>query len=172
MTDLIRSGSDTRSMSSTVPPPSEGSRMPQSIRSVVDLPSPLGPRKPYTPPARTRRSRWSPATRFPKRRVSWRVTTAQPSSDIGVRGQPGLEQAVRIVDLDLDAEDEGDPLLLGLDVARGELGLRADLDEAPREDAVGERVHAQRGRVTDLEPAHLRLRHVGAQPYVLRVDEG
>src|SRR3970040_542503 len=153
MTDLIRSGSDTRSMSSTVPPPSEGSRMPQSIRSVVDLPAPLGPRKPYSSPARTRRSRWSTATRFPKRRVSWRVTTAQPSSDIGVGGQPGLGQAVRGVDLDLDAEDEVTPRFLGLHMPGGNPRLGADLDEPPGEDAVGESVHAQRGRVTDLEPA-------------------
>src|SRR5713101_5041971 len=172
MTDLIRSGSATRSMPKTVPPPSEGSRRPQSMRSVVDLPAPFGPRKPYSSPARTRRSRWSTATRLPKRRVSWRVTTAQPSFDIGVRGQPRLEQAVRVIDLDLDAEDEVDALLLGLDVTRGELRLGGDLDEAAGEDAVGEGVHAQRGRVADLEPPHLRLRHVGAQPRVLRVDEG
>src|SRR6266498_1649860 len=131
ITDLMRSGSRVRSMSSTVPVPSVGARSPQSMRSVVVFPEPLGPRKPYSSPARTRRLRWSTATRLPKRRVSSRVSTAYASSDIGVGRQPGFEQAVRVVDLDLDAEDEGDPLLLGLDVARGELGFRADLDETP-----------------------------------------
>src|SRR5712692_10539436 len=157
MTDLIRSGSATRSMPKTVPPPSEGSRRPQSMRSVVDLPAPFGPRKPYSSPARTRRSRWSTATRLPKRRVSWRVTTAQPSSDIGVRGQPRLEQAVRVVDLDLDAEDEVDALLLGLDVARGELRLGRDLDQPAREDAIGKGIHAEPGPIADLETSHLGL---------------
>ncbi len=56
--------------------PSVGARSPQSMRSVVVFPEPLGPRKPYSSPARTRRSSRSTATRLPKRRVSPWVTTA------------------------------------------------------------------------------------------------
>src|SRR5207249_11459884 len=36
--------------------PSVGSRIPQSIRSVVDFPAPLGPRKPYSSPPLDRKS--------------------------------------------------------------------------------------------------------------------
>ena len=49
---------------------------PHSIRSVVDFPAPFGPRKPYSSPARTRRSRWSTAMNAPKRLVSPFVRTA------------------------------------------------------------------------------------------------
>src|SRR5262249_15308742 len=76
---LMRSGAARRSKPSTRPPPSVGSRMPQSIRSVVVLPEPLGPRKPYSSPASTRRSTWSTAVNRPKRLVRPSVRTAGAS---------------------------------------------------------------------------------------------
>src|SRR5262249_47020997 len=76
MDDLIRSGSVPRSKPRTRPPPSDGSRMPQSIRRVVVLPEPFGPRKPYSSPAWTTRSTWSTAVNAPNRLVSRWVTTA------------------------------------------------------------------------------------------------
>src|SRR5437773_463244 len=57
-------------------PTAVGSRIPHSMRSVVDFPAPLGARKPYSSPRRTRRSRRSTATIRPKRFVSPWVTTA------------------------------------------------------------------------------------------------
>src|SRR2546430_13731422 len=80
MAALTRSGSRRRSIPSTRPSPSVGSRIPHSMRSVVDFPAPLGPRNPYSSPRRTRRSRRSTATTLPKRRESPRVTTAYWSS--------------------------------------------------------------------------------------------
>src|SRR3954447_13548141 len=55
--------------------PALGRTRPSSIRSVVVLPAPLGPRKPYTSPRRTVRSTASTAVRGPKVLVSRRVLT-------------------------------------------------------------------------------------------------
>ena len=50
--------------------PEVGNTSPSSIRIVVVLPEPFGPRKPYTDPAGTARSRESTAVAAPKRLVS------------------------------------------------------------------------------------------------------
>src|SRR4051812_7014433 len=91
----------------TAPPP-VGATRPSSMRSVVDLPAPFGPRKPVTAPARTSKLRSSTATTSPKRLLSpwisiaaihlspWRFRClelsagrAPISSAVGrVRGQP------------------------------------------------------------------------------------
>src|SRR3989338_9152195 len=124
MADFTRSGSRRRSMPSTPPSPLLGSRTPPSMRNAVDLPAPFGPRKPYSSPRRTSRSRWSTATSRPKRLVSPRVTTAsRPSSgsQLGIGRHAGLQHAPGVADGDLHPEHEVRPLLLGLDVLRGEL---------------------------------------------------
>src|SRR3954453_18252565 len=60
----------------TAPPP-VGATRPSSMRSVVDLPAPFGPRKPVTAPARTSKLRSSTATTSPKRLLSpWTSITA------------------------------------------------------------------------------------------------
>src|SRR5882757_3696277 len=47
-----------------------GRSRPSSIRIVVDLPAPFGPRKPVTTPGRTVKVRWSTAVLSPYRLVS------------------------------------------------------------------------------------------------------
>src|SRR5215204_4265084 len=59
----------------TVAPPPVGRTRPSSMRSVVVLPAPLGPRKPYTSPRRTVRRTPSTARRSPYRLVSPFVMT-------------------------------------------------------------------------------------------------
>ena len=54
----------------------------------VDLPEPLGPTRPTTPPAGTARSRWSTATRSPKRRVRPAVLMASSARIILLSDRP------------------------------------------------------------------------------------
>src|SRR5574341_1930268 len=148
---------------STYPVPSVGSSNPQSIRMVVDFPAPFGPRKPETSPFLMVKSTWATARILPNRFVNPFVTMAYTSrsesgierprvngrvntgsfctlshDDFGVCGHPRLEQALAVVQADLDTEDQVDPLLLGLDGPWSELGLRADLDHLPFEFAFRE----------------------------------
>ena len=53
----------------TVARPSVGLMMPHSIRMVVDLPEPLGPRKPKISPGATENETRSTAVKSPKRLV-------------------------------------------------------------------------------------------------------
>src|ERR1700689_2006085 len=66
---LTFTGSVLRSMPRISIRPELGAKRPVSILMVVDLPAPLGPRKPKNCPGETRRSTPSTATRSPKRRV-------------------------------------------------------------------------------------------------------
>src|SRR5439155_25449661 len=182
MADFTRSGSATRSIPSTWPPPSLGSRMPHSILSVVDLPAPFGPRKPYSSPVRTVRSRWSTATILPKRRISPRVTTAagaaasmlrlRPGSEDRVGRHAGLEGALEVREADLDAEDEVHALLPRLHVLRRELRLGCDLGDLAREGAPRERVHGDRRGLAEPDPADVSLGHVRPHPHVGWIDQG
>src|ERR1700682_301184 len=56
--------------------PEVGSRNPHRMRMVVDLPAPLGPRKPKISPRRTARLTWSTAVNVPKRFTKSRISTA------------------------------------------------------------------------------------------------
>ncbi len=60
----------------TVPVPEVGDRRPQSMRMVVDLPAPLGPRNPKISPLATSRLMPSTATKSPKRLVNLLRITA------------------------------------------------------------------------------------------------
>src|SRR5262245_52236868 len=62
--------------------PEVGVKSPQSIRIVVDLPEPFGPRKPYTCEAGTVRSTWSTATSALNRLVRPRARIAGSSGGI------------------------------------------------------------------------------------------
>src|SRR5712691_292728 len=156
MADFTRSGSATRSIPSTWPPPSLGSRMP------------------YSSPVRTVRSRWSTATIFPKRRVSPRVTTAAgaaasmlrlgPGSEDRVGRHAGLEGALEVREADLDAEDEVHALLLRLHVLRRELRLGRDLGDLAGEGARRKRVHGDLRGLAEPDPADLSLGHVRPHP--------
>ena len=72
--------------------PASGTSSPRIMRMVVDLPEPLGPRKPVTTPGETVKLRSSTATVFPYRFVSPRVTImgllSQPGPDIPRRLSP------------------------------------------------------------------------------------
>src|SRR5690606_12858979 len=63
----------------TLPDPSVGCRIPQSILIVVDLPAPLLPRKPKTSPRRTRKVTPSTATKPENTFVSLSASTANSS---------------------------------------------------------------------------------------------
>src|SRR5258706_1704599 len=68
---------EEKSIPSNCMRPEVGASSPVSILIVVDLPAPLGPRKPKNCPAVTRRSTLSTAVSAPKRRVSFSVTMAR-----------------------------------------------------------------------------------------------
>src|SRR6185295_1225499 len=65
-------------MPSTVAVPASGRRKPVIIFIVVDLPAPLGPRKPRTSPLATLRLRSWTATTAPKRLVSPAISIMAP----------------------------------------------------------------------------------------------
>src|SRR5271166_1242461 len=74
--------------------PLVGKARPSSIRMVVVLPEPFGPRKPYTEPRGTARSMWSTATWPPRNRlVRPLVDTASawpvPAADMTAGDVPG-----------------------------------------------------------------------------------
>src|SRR5574338_1645002 len=81
---LMRSCSVRMSNPPTCPDPEVGSRIPQSIRIVVDFPEPLGPRKPKISPRAMSKLTRSTATKFPKRRVRSRTLTAGPSASLAI----------------------------------------------------------------------------------------
>ncbi len=62
---LIRSRSPLTSKPSTLPSPEDGARMPQSMRIVVLLPAPLGPKKPNISPFPTSKLIESTAVKSP-----------------------------------------------------------------------------------------------------------
>src|SRR5207249_2949929 len=70
------SGSRLTSTPPTTAVPLVGSRRPQSMRMVVDLPAPFAPRNPKISPWVTSNVRWSTATKSPKRRVRSLTTMA------------------------------------------------------------------------------------------------
>src|ERR1700675_1444038 len=63
--------------------PEVGSSNPHRMRMVVDLPAPLGPRKPKISPRRTARVTWSTAVNVPKRLTKSRISTALSVSICG-----------------------------------------------------------------------------------------
>src|SRR3954465_13385897 len=64
--------------------PLVGSTRPSSILSVVDLPAPLGPRKPVTAPSRTVKLRSSTAATSPKRLDSLSISIAVMGTSVAV----------------------------------------------------------------------------------------
>src|SRR6266498_753068 len=79
------------------------------------------------------------------------------SPDLGVGGHPRLQDALGVVQHDLDPEDQVHAFLPRLHVLRRELGLRRDLADAPRERPAGIGVHAHPGGIPHLDPADLLL---------------
>src|SRR6185436_4803617 len=85
----------------TRPVPLVGGRIPASMRIVVDLPAPFGPRNPKICPSRTRKVMWSTAVKSPKVRVRFSASTdqlamrlpCQLKEDVFNRGLDGLDRA-------------------------------------------------------------------------------
>src|SRR5579872_4381054 len=75
MRSFTDSGSAATSYPSTDAVPEDGASTPHNMRIVVDLPEPLGPRKPHISPARISNETASTATNVPKLRVSDRTET-------------------------------------------------------------------------------------------------
>src|SRR6188472_781088 len=131
-----RSASASRGTSSpsTEISPAVGVNSPQSMRIVVDLPEPFGPRKPYTCAAGTVRSTWSTATRVLNRLVNPRARIAVSSGGIEfdprrqARGQVGgllVEGYLREI-------TEASRILAGQGVVGREYRLAADHAHATR----------------------------------------
>src|SRR5512147_3208585 len=86
---LISSERVLMSYPPTVPSPPVGMRRPQSMRMVVDLPAPFGPRNPKISPFFTSRLMRSTATKSPNVRVrSLMLTALFPSSGFMYRASP------------------------------------------------------------------------------------
>src|SRR5258706_2229899 len=77
MRRLTSSGCRLTSKPPTTARPEVGAISPHSTRMVVDLPAPLGPRKPKISPGCTSRLRSATAVKSPKRFVSFSMWTAQ-----------------------------------------------------------------------------------------------
>src|SRR6185312_12120240 len=78
MRRLTSSGCRLTSKPPTMARPEVGAISPHSTRMVVDLPAPLGPRKPKISPDWTSRFRSATAVKSPKRLVSFSMWTAGP----------------------------------------------------------------------------------------------
>ncbi len=77
----------TTSNPATMALPAEGGSRPHSMRMVVVLPEPLGPRKPKMSPRRTSKLTWSTATKEPKRRArpsAWTARSSDGTSEVSL----------------------------------------------------------------------------------------
>src|SRR3990172_3520321 len=91
--------------------------------------------------------------------------------DFGVSGEAGLEEAFRVVNPDLDTEDQIDALLLSLNIFRRELGLRGDLAQPRIEVTTRERIDLEPRALPDLDPSHVDLGDIGAEPQIGGIDQ-
>src|SRR3954469_1656536 len=165
MRSLIRSAWVATSKPTTVALPPVGSRIPQSMRMVVDLPAPFGPSTPKISPRSTVSETSRTATRRPKVRDRFSVLTmgsavivcsglrpprlathykarsSRSSARLrghvpvqsGERWRAGVEQLLRVVDRDADADDQGLPLLRAEEEAGRELGRTTDVLDDSRQ---------------------------------------
>src|SRR5690625_1232026 len=114
--------------------PASARRSPSKMRMVVDFPAPLGPRKPWTSPCSTSRSRPSSARVLPKVLTRPRVEIAAVVvfmvcslfSSVGLtvgRGGLGTEERCKVVDGPVDDKSLGIQFYSGvkitLEIGRG-----------------------------------------------------
>src|ERR1700735_3762193 len=148
-----------------------------SIRTIVVLPAPLGPRSPKTSPRRTSKLTWSTAVNAPKRLVRALVCIAVESGSIvarksDFRGHPRFEFALGLQHLDLDVEG-ADVLASAPHVAFGrELAFLPN-----RHHATGENLR-RRGRqfdlrrFADIERTEIGLLDIDARPDGREIIDG
>src|SRR5574338_1362666 len=157
ISSLTASASRTTCLPMTQASPPVGSMTPVKSRIVVVLPAPSGPTRPKISPTATVKFTSSTARTAPNERVRWTSLMASTGricsirkNDLGIGRHPGFELHVRIVDGDLDAIDQLDPLLLGLDALRRELSLGGDEGHAAFVVLVRKRVSRHGGRLAHL----------------------
>src|SRR5512145_187577 len=118
ISSLTRARSATPSKPPTRMRPALGGIIVAIMRNSVVLPAPSEPTRPTICPCGTRKETSATAVSRPKVRVTPEtvaMSAAGPSAEPGIGGHPGLELVVGVGHVDLDQEDELDPLLLGLD---------------------------------------------------------
>src|SRR5260370_16098234 len=141
-----------------------------SIRTIVVLPAPLGPRSPKTSPRRTSKLTLSTAVNAPKRLVRSLVCIAGESGSIvarksDFRGHPGFEFALGLQHLDLDVEG-ADVLSSATYVAlRRELTFLSDCHHLTAENLRCGRGQLDLCRLADIERAEIRFFDVDRRPY-------
>src|SRR3990172_4597507 len=91
--------------------------------------------------------------------------------DLGVRRHPRLQLLAGVIQRALDREDQLDPLLLGLDVLRRELGFGADEGDRPPVDLARVGVGAHLDRLPELDAAELGLGDVDLEPDAAEVGD-
>src|SRR6266849_1229929 len=144
-----RTSSPSRSTSnpSTLACPSVGARRPHKIRMSVDLPEPLGPRRPKISPRGTCSVTASSARKLPKSfETPWTsipislLTSGPPlHAEVDIGRHPRFESRVG-VDEHLHAEDLLGPLRARLHVAGRVLALAADTGNVAGECDVGKSI--------------------------------
>src|SRR5574340_443298 len=92
---LMVSDSVMTSKPATRPSPELGKSRPHNMRMVVDLPAPLGPRKPNTWPFSTASETRSTATKSPNTRVRSRTSTAYSSAIFVILGHLVYEHVLQ-----------------------------------------------------------------------------
>src|SRR5260370_5894739 len=146
-----------------------------SIRTIVVLPAPLGPRSPKTSPRRTSKLTLSTAVNAAKRLVRSLVCIAGESGSIVARksdfcGHPRFEFALGLQHLDLDVE-RANILTTATHVALGrKLSFLSDSHHAPGKDLWRGRRQLDFCRLADVERAEIGLLDVDARPDGREVD--
>ena len=91
--------------------------------------------------------------------------------EMRVGGHAGLQLVIGVVDIDLDAVDERDALLIGLHTLGRELGVRRDERDAPVILLAGISIGGDGCVLPPVNAAEVRLRDIGAEPDVIEIGE-
>src|SRR5437667_1083321 len=181
----LRTSSASRTMSKplTRAVPAVGGSSVVSIRISVDLPAPLGPRRPKISPSPTAKLIPFTAVKSPKRLTICRTSiafTIDPGAGTSfiaslqrqghVSGHPDGQAPVLVVGAQPDLE--------GLDVAfgpahvalRGEAGIGAAVEHRPF--ALHPRRQAHRQPIAEADPIDVGFFDVDADPQVVGIDQG
>src|SRR5260370_26000038 len=148
-----------------------------SIRTIVVLPAPLGPRSPKTSPRRTSKLTLSTAVNAPKRLVRSLVCIAGESGSIvarksDFRGHPRFEFAFSLQHLDLDVKG-ADVLAPATHIALGrELAFLPNRHHAAGENLRRRSRQFDLRRLADVERAEVGLLDVNPRPDRREIIDG